>query len=156
MSAREHLERENHYVNTIHMITSGSMKLANILRVPRSRKVYRGLKGMKLPRSFQDEDVFGCKGVVEPSFMSTSERREVALQYAADGEFPCIFEIDVGQVDRGASLSWLSQYPKENEILFPPLSNLEIIGSPRLEKVGRKLVLILSIRLNVNLKCLTR
>lgn len=34
---------------------------------------------------------------------------------------------------QGANLNWLSQYPKEEEVLMPPLSNLEVIGAPRIE-----------------------
>ena len=38
-----------------------------------------------------------------------------------------IFEIHQG-VDRGASLSWLSQYPHEEEVTFSPLTALEVRG----------------------------
>jgi hypothetical protein len=31
------------------------------------------------------------------------------------------------QVDRGADLSWLSQYPHEREVLLPPLTGLEAL-----------------------------
>jgi hypothetical protein len=31
-----------------------------------------------------------------------------------------------GMVDRGADIGWLSQYPHEMEILFAPLTGLEI------------------------------
>jgi hypothetical protein len=34
---------------------------------------------------------------------------------------------------RGASLSFLSQYPKEEEILIPPRSYLEVVGPSRIE-----------------------
>jgi hypothetical protein len=34
---------------------------------------------------------------------------------------------------RGASLSFLSQYPKEEEILTPPRSYLEVVGPSRIE-----------------------
>ena len=33
----------------------------------------------------------------------------------------------MGMVDRGASLDWLSQYPHEREILWPPLTALEVL-----------------------------
>ena len=35
----------------------------------------------------------------------------------------------MGMVDRGADISWLSQYPHEKEILFAPLTGLEVQGS---------------------------
>lgn len=40
------------FVTTIHMITSGIIKLSNLMRLPQSRKVYRGLGGMALPVCF--------------------------------------------------------------------------------------------------------
>ena len=53
-------------------------------------------------------------------------------------------------VDRGADLSWLSQYPHEREILFAPLTGLEV-QSTRVEGT----VLIVSARLSVNLNAQT-
>jgi hypothetical protein len=52
------------------------------------------------------------------------------LQYA-QGELSTIFKIEIGAVDRGASVRFLSQYPAEDEILFPPLSYIEVVGNPR-------------------------
>ena len=40
-----------------------------------------------------------------------------------------LFEISQGFVARGAAISWLSQYPNEEEILLPPLSVLEVVGT---------------------------
>ena len=37
-------------------------------------------------------------------------------------------QIEQGMVNRGADISWLSQYPHEQEILFAPLSSLEVTG----------------------------
>ena len=34
-----------------------------------------------------------------------------------------------GMVDRGASLSWLSQYSFEKETLFAPLTGVEVCGT---------------------------
>ena len=33
--------------------------------------------------------------------------------------------MQMGMVDRGADLSWLSQYPHEREVLLPPLTGIE-------------------------------
>ena len=35
----------------------------------------------------------------------------------------------MGMVDRGAQLDWLSQYPDEKEILLPPLTGLFIVAA---------------------------
>ena len=62
-----------------------------------------------------------------------------------------IFEIQMGMVDRGASIQWCSQFPKEVEILFAPLTGLEVVGTPRVEKK----TLVVELRLNTNLHDLT-
>jgi hypothetical protein len=66
-----------------------------------------------------------------------------------------VFEIELGQVDRGASVSFLSQYPCEDEILIPPLSNMEVYGEPRLELMGGEEIMVISLRVSVNQKSLT-
>ena len=52
------------------------------------------------------------------------------MSYIGDKEMSVLFMFEVGDIDRGASLSFLSQYPNEDEILIPPLSYLEVIGEP--------------------------
>ena len=62
---------------------------------------------------------------------------------------PTLFEIQLGQVDRGATLSWISQFPGEEEVLLlPPLSNLEVVGEPFTMGTVR----VVKLRVNVNLK----
>jgi hypothetical protein len=41
---------------------------------------------------------------------------------------PVLFKIETGDIDRGCTLSWVSQYPGEDEILIPAMSYLEITG----------------------------
>ena len=59
--------------------------------------------------------------------MSTTLNRDTALFYAkggADkskhGQPALVFEAQMGMVDRGADVSWLSEFPHEVEILFAP------------------------------------
>ena len=51
----------------------------------------------------------------EFGFMSTTPKRKIALGYAREGEdgTRLLFEIKMGLVDRGADISWMSQYPHE-------------------------------------------
>ena len=56
-----------------------------------------------------------------------------------------IFEMQMGMVDRGADLSWLSQYPFEKEILFAPLTALQVVDT-RIE--GRVQVVIMRATVN--------
>jgi hypothetical protein len=63
----------------------------------------------------------------------------------------------VGQVDVGASIEFLSQYPAEKEFLFPPLSCLEVMGEPRVEPLpkGGGHVVVIPLRVNANLRAAT-
>jgi len=67
-----------------------------------------------------------------------------------DDRTPVLLEIQQGLIDRGADLAWLSQYPHEAEVLFPPLTGLEFI---RYEIEGARLVV--EVRPSVNLHSLT-
>ena len=198
------------FVTTIHMATSCIIKLSSAMRCPPERLLYRGVSGLQLPQCFFRPDQLGFRGGVDPSFMSTTLRRDVALFYTRLGKRPMIFELEVwvighvgfvsglvcgqqgrhpidaclamrylpcrlvawvmtsvtvllhrkpsqvGQVDRGADVGQISQYPGENEITFPPLSNIEVVAEPRVMLVEGKEVLVLPSKINVNLKSLNR
>ena len=171
---------EKHFVTTIHAIVSGIIKLASIMKLPVDRKVYRGLSGIELPEAFWEEDAYGAKGGVEYGIMSTTRNKKTAVQYSSYGRVPTIFEIEIGQVDRGAELNWISvrmleyrcfsvvisinltqmcpqQFPGEEEVVMPPLSNLEVTGDPYLSYLEdtETQVLVFPLRVNVNIKSKT-
>lgn len=131
------------------------------------------------------QDEYGARGGVEFGIMSTTKSKSVAVQYSAHGGVPTIFQIEIGQVDRGAELNWISvrtrymqinthfkislslifpaptqQFPGEDEVVIPPLSNLEVTGEPylsylrNLEGVDTQ-ILIVPLRVNVNIKSKT-
>ena len=98
----------------------------------------------------------GVRGGIEYGFSSTTTDREQAMVYAggsdardSDGA-STIFEMQMGMVDRGADLTWLSQYPHEREVLLPPLTGIEALGTD----VEGSLMIIHS-RLSLNLAALT-
>ena len=72
------------------------------------------------------------------------------MQYAASGGRGIVFEIQQGMIDRGADIGWLSQYPHEEEILFAPLTGLEVQSTSCEETV-----LVVGVSLSVNLSSLT-
>jgi hypothetical protein len=76
----------------------------------------------------------------------------VALQYAGN-TMPTVFEISLGAIDRGASLQFLSQYPDEGEILLPPRSYLEVVGSLSRKETDEngRVIRIVSLKANANL-----
>ena len=66
------------------------------------------------------------------------------------------FEIETSQIDRGASLRWCSQYPREEEVLLPPMSNLEVVGEPKMILHAGKSVMVFKLQLNINLGIMKR
>ena len=112
----------NMYTTTLHTLDVIIRKLARVTEV---KPLYRGNGyGAKLPAVFTARDAHGARGGVEIGFMSTTADASVAHEYATDTGV--LFEIDQGVVDRGADLSWCSQYPHEKEVTWPPLTSLSV------------------------------
>ena len=123
------------------------------MQLPKDRVVYRGLGDLGLPKEFLEEDRFGVRGGVELGMMSTTQDQRVATQYAGT-KMPTVFKIGVGAVDRGAPIKFLSQYPGENEILFPPRSYLEVTSETRMEAgADGKTTRVVSLSVNANQAC---
>ena len=95
------------YATTIHAINSIVVKLSRRTKI---RPLYRGWTGATLPKSFFTADSMGLRGGVEFGFSSTTTEREQAVHYA-QGKASTILELEMGMVDRGADMSWLSQAP---------------------------------------------
>ena len=143
----------NKYANTLHALSSSIVKLSKLTKCTR---VYRGLSGGVLPREFWELDSHGAQGGVEFAFLSCSTDMAVALSYAdssATGTAGFVLELQQGVISRGANLSWLSQYPGEAEVCFPPLTALEV-RSVRVEDAI--LVIQMSPTVNQNTETLER
>ena len=82
--------------------------------------------------------------------MSTTIKRDVAISYASTSNIPVVFQMQMGMIDRGAELTWLSQYPHEEEILFAPLTGLEVQGTSVSDDI-----LVVDVRVSINLQALT-
>ena len=136
--AFEQLCRGNMYPSTLAVINASICKLSKITRISR---VYRAPGGL-LPNEFWHETPLGVIGGVEFAFMSATLERDVALQYAARSRARVLFELKPGLADRGADLSWCSQYPEEKEICFPPMCGL-FVDNKRVD--GAVLVVEISI-----------
>lgn len=113
-----------------------SATIGKLSRLTRVCTIYRGPGGVT-PRSFWEDDGYGCAGGVEMALMSCSKNKEEALKYVRRSKAKLLFEIHQGATSRGAEVAWLSQFPAEDEVLFAPLTALEV-QSTRVE--GRVLV----------------
>ena len=102
--------------------------LIRLMKLSSGQAVYRGMSGGVMPPCFDEAGADGLQGGVEFGFLSTTDDRRVAFEYAgADGGI--VLEIACDGAARGADLSWLSQYPYECEYTFPPLTLLETMST---------------------------
>jgi hypothetical protein len=60
--------------------------------------------------------------------MSTTTKREVAVSYIQGKKLSILFECELDDINRGCPLSFVSQYPGEEEIIIPAMSYLELTG----------------------------
>eukprot|EP00935_MAST-01C_sp_MAST-1C-sp1_P000490 g490.t1 len=149
VKVREERKIPHPFVTTLHVLNSAIVKLQKVQRVD---KVYRGVSGGTLPEKFMQEDAMGVRGGIELAFMSTTRKRQVAVEYASSGGMQkpsVVFEIQMGMIDRGAAVQWCSQFPEEEEILFAPLAALEVSGTPAIED-GHTIVVPLKVNCNLH------
>ena len=109
------------------------MMRSQLSKLTSKSKVYRGLNGVTLPDSMRVPNEHGVTGGINPACMSATLSKKQALFYAkggADkskhGKPKILLEIDMGMIDRGADLDWLSMFKGEKEILFGPLTGIEL------------------------------
>ena len=140
----------NLYTTTLHVINSAVLKLGKLAKV---QMVYRGIAHRTMPKKMRNKGMDNACGGIEYGFSSASTERDEAERYATKDNTttPVILEITQGLIDRGADLKWLSQYPHEAEVLFPPLTGLEFLDF-RVDENG---LLIWTVRPSVNLHSLT-
>ena len=93
--------------------------------------LWRGMRNMRV------SDDFKAEGGTELAFMSTTTDPDVAIRYSLSGK-SLIFKIVPGTfMSFGAELQWLSAFPGEAEILFPPLTYLKPTGREDLITASR-------------------
>jgi len=143
----------NKYPTTIHVIQSAIAKLG---KINPSQKGYSGLEAMLLPERFWDDHPdLNAKGGVEGAFMSLSTNRDVAVYYASkkkqkqEQKFGVLLEVDMSTMDRGAEVSWLAQYPHEEEILLPPLTHLHV-KHIRLDSSTKTPLMVVEVQTRIN------
>jgi hypothetical protein len=117
----------------MHVLVSAILKLSRQTKIPEGRKVYRGLSGMVLDDKWFCPDARGSCGGVEKGFLSTTLKKEIAMQYSgiAKRSGGIILEIDVGNIDCGALLDFISQYPGELRVPLALDTSSIFVGSLR-------------------------
>ena len=112
----------------MHSINSGIVKSSKLTK---ATKVYRGVAGGKLPDSFWMPNQYNVRGGIEGAFLSTTLDRQVAFDYAGGSRGPgLIFEVQMGMIDRGAELAWLSQCALHFLFGLSPLHTSSYVNAP--------------------------
>ena len=98
--------------------------------------LWRGLKNM----SVSDGSTFLTVGGVEMAAMSCSRELRTALFYSHSPNSLIIKYVTSSFMERGADLAWISAFPGEKEVLYPPLTFLSPTG--RTQKVGKTFTIV--------------
>lgn len=126
LSAHERLCGRNFYPATIHLMNAALHKLA---KLSSPGILYRGLPGGVAPQAFWKADHRGVRGAMEAGVLSCVRTPTAALQHGvrgAGGLQATLLSIREGVGNAAAELSWLSEYPGEQEHAFPPLTSLVV------------------------------
>uniref|UniRef100_A0A6U4NU57 Tyrosine-protein kinase ephrin type A/B receptor-like domain-containing protein n=1 Tax=Hemiselmis andersenii TaxID=464988 RepID=A0A6U4NU57_HEMAN len=98
---------------------------------PASRVLWRGMRNVEVP------DKFMRSGGTELAFMSTTTSIGVAVQYSLSSH-SLLFKLNARDfMVIGADLRWLSAFPAEEEVLYPPLTYLKPTGRREVVRVER-------------------
>jgi hypothetical protein len=118
------------YAATAGHICSGLRKLASV-NDSRKTSLFRGLRG-ELPEAFWLEDSKGLVTATDFGFMSTSAGKGISVSFLGRKTPNLLWELQCGPEDpmgfhSAADVTVLSQYPDEREVLFPPLTMLQVV-----------------------------
>jgi hypothetical protein len=111
---------------TVEHLTRALKKLRRIdaskASATENQTLWRGMKEVAVTEQFS------AKGGTELSPMSTSGNFYTAIEYAMSGRSLVFCLKTKNKLQRGVELSWVSAFPNEEEILFPPLTYLQPTG----------------------------
>ena len=75
--------------------------------------------------------------------MSTTTNKAIAIKYGQDTwsgkDLGYVFEFALDTLNRGAMIQWLSQYPGEAEVLFGPLTGMDVLKEGKIHVEGATL-----------------
>ena len=117
--------RGENYRTTLSALSSAIFKLSILMQ---TSTVYLSIKsdGMPVSQSGAPELPNPFIAVVD-GFLSATRSGEMAYRHASTAkQCGVVFELTVSAADKGADLSEFSQYPKEQEVVFLPMSSIEV------------------------------
>ncbi len=63
-----------------------------------------------------------------------------------------VCELELGRIHIGGEISWLSQYPLEEELTLPPFTCLERNGEPRVERTPESEIVIFPLKVRQRMR----
>jgi len=102
----------------------------------RQLDLWRGMRNLKTSEDFE------ARGGTELAPMSTTTQLKVALQYA-EAQHSLLLKLKTDSfMGRGASIQFLSCFPGEAEVLFPPLTYLKPTGKREELELGERSIVV--------------
>ena len=121
---------------TTHFAASGIKKLRALNVNTGPVTLWRGMRNIEAANDFTQE------GGTELAFMSTTKDLEVAVRYSLSQQSLLFKIVSPGFMTTGADVQWLSAFPAEAEVLYPPLTYLRPTGKKEsviVERDGQQL-----------------
>ncbi len=113
------------------------MSFALSVRAPQAGAAAQGEVLWRGMRSVRAQAEFLARGGTELAFMSTTRDLGLALGYALSAHSLVFRILAPDFMSRGAELGWLSAFPDEHEVLYPPLVYLQPTGRTERVEVDR-------------------
>lgn len=131
------------FAATIAFLNEGIRRLRSIGAVgedaQKEQILWRGMANLSITGDFM------AMGGTEVAPMSTTPKLDVAVQYGLSSS-TLLFRLTTSNfMDRGASLEFLSAFPAEHEVLYPPLTFLRPRGEPYHLKIDEISFTVLSV-----------
>jgi hypothetical protein len=118
----EALNVGNGYTTTIRVLHAAINALSRLSVVC---PLYRGVSSSRLPTLLRVPNEYGCRVAADLGFGSATARASLAHEHA-EATDTLVLELVPSMCCRGAALSWLSQFPAEDEYAFAPGTWLEV------------------------------
>ena len=111
---------------------------------------WRGMRNREVPDDFMQ------LGGTELAFMSTTKELSVAVRFCLSKRSLLFKIVSPGFMTMGADVQWLSAFPEEEEILYPPLTYLKPTGRSQVVKFWGSALSVCCSVLTLGALCLCR
>ena len=107
---------------TTYFAASGIRKLRALQKGSGEITLWRGMRSLEVAHDFMQN------GGTELAFMSTTRDLAVAVRFCLSSKSLLLKVVSSSFMTMGADVQWLSDFPSEAEILYPPLTYLKPTG----------------------------